>query len=89
MPYCHLCFVNSYCIYIKCEGKQTCFRDKSSIIRVNTLKGLFMENYDILLNIVDDELVEEGLGQVMSLGVLATLLSMAGIVEGATFKREV
>ena len=48
-----------------------------------------MENYDILLNIVDDELVEEGLGQVMSLGVLATVLSMAGIVEGATFKREV
>lgn len=48
-----------------------------------------MEEFDILLNIVDDELVEEGLGQVMSLGVLATLLSMAGIVEGATFKREV
>ena len=48
-----------------------------------------MEESDILFNIVDDELVEEGLGQVMSLGVLATLLSMAGIVEGATFKREV
>lgn len=48
-----------------------------------------MEEFDILLNIVDDELVEEGLGQVMSLGVLATVLSMAGIVEGATFKREV
>ena len=48
-----------------------------------------MKENDILLNIVDDELVEEGLGQVMSLGVLATLLSMAGIVEGATFKSEI
>lgn len=48
-----------------------------------------MEEFDILLNIVDDELVEEGLGQVMSLGVLATVLSMAGIVEGSTFKREI
>ena len=48
-----------------------------------------MEESDILFNIVDDELVEEGLGQVMSLGVLATVLSMAGIVEGATFKKEV
>ena len=48
-----------------------------------------MKKDDILLNIVDDELVEEGLGRVMSLGVLSTVLSMAGIVEGATFKREV
>ena len=48
-----------------------------------------MKEDDILLNIVDDELVEESLGQVMSLGVLATVLSMAGIVEGATFKREI
>ena len=48
-----------------------------------------MKEDDILLNIVDDELLEEGLGQVMSLGVLSTVLSMAGIVEGATFKREV
>lgn len=48
-----------------------------------------MKADDIILNIVDDELVEEGLGQAMSLGVLATVLSMAGIVEGATFKREV
>ena len=52
-------------------------------------RDYMMEFDDILLNIVDDELVEEGLGQVMSLGVLATVLSMAGIVEGATFKREV
>ena len=48
-----------------------------------------MKKDDIILNIVDDELVEEGLGRVMSLGVLSTVLSMAGIVEGATFKREV
>ena len=57
---------------------------------VNTSKrDYIMEFDDIILNIVDDELVEEGLGQVMSLGVLATVLNMAGIVEGATFKREV
>lgn len=57
---------------------------------VNTSKRDYMMEFDdIILNIVDDELVEEGLGQVMSLGVLATVLSMAGIVEGATFKREV
>ena len=57
---------------------------------VNTSKMDYMMEFDdIILNIVDDELVEEGLGQVMSLGVLATVLSMAGIVEGATFKREV
>lgn len=48
-----------------------------------------MKEDDIILNIVDDELVEEGLGQAMSLGVLATVLSMAGIVEGAQFKKEV
>ena len=52
-------------------------------------RDYMMEFDDIILNIVDDELVEEGLGRVMSLGVLATVLSMAGIVEGATFKREV
>ena len=52
-------------------------------------RDYMMEFDDIILNIVDDELVEEGLGRVMSLGVLSTVLSMAGIVEGATFKREV
>lgn len=57
---------------------------------VNTSKRDYMMEFDdIILNIVDDELVEEGLGQVMSLGVLATVLSMAGIVEGATFKKEI
>ena len=56
----------------------------------NNVNGFsYLEESDILLNIVDDKLLEEGLGQVMSLGVLATVLSMAGIVEGATFKREV
>lgn len=44
---------------------------------------------DLILNIVDDQLVEEGLGNMVSLGVLATVLGMAGIVEGATFKKEV
>ena len=52
-------------------------------------RDYMMEFDDIILNIVDDELLEEGLGRVMSLGVLSTVLSMAGIVEGATFKREV
>ena len=57
---------------------------------VNISKRDYMMEFDhIILNIVDDELVEEGLGRVMSLGVLSTVLSMAGIVEGATFKREV
>ena len=52
-------------------------------------RDYMMEFDDIILNIVDDELVEEGLGRVMSLGVLSTVLSMAGIVEGATFKSEI
>ena len=41
-----------------------------------------MEN-DIILNIVDDELVEEGLGQVVQLGVLASVLGFAGIVNAS------
>ena len=44
-----------------------------------------MENY-IILNIVDDELVEEGLGQVVQLGVLASVLGFAGIVNAQDFK---
>ena len=44
-----------------------------------------MEN-DIILNIVDDELVEEGLGQVVQLGVLASVLGFAGIVNAQDFK---
>ena len=44
-----------------------------------------MEN-DIILNIVDDELVEEGLGQLVQLGVLASVLGFAGIVNAQDFK---
>ena len=44
-----------------------------------------MEN-DIILNIVDYELVEEGLGQVVQLGVLASVLGFAGIVNAQDFK---
>lgn len=41
---------------------------------------------DIILNIVDDELVEEGLGQVVQLGVLASVLGFARIVNAQDFK---
>ena len=47
-----------------------------------------MEN-DIILNIVDDELVEEGLGQVVQLGVLASVLGFAGIVNAQDFKTNI
>ena len=42
---------------------------------------------DLVLNIVDDELAEEGIGRLMSYGLLAFLLGSAGIVEGATFNK--
>lgn len=44
---------------------------------------------DLILNIVDDTLVEEGMGQLISLGILSSILSAAGIVEGATFDANV
>ena len=47
-----------------------------------------MEN-DIILNIVDDELVEEGLGQMVQLGVLASVLGFAGIVDAQDFKSNI
>ena len=47
-----------------------------------------MENY-IILNIVDDELVEEGLGQMVQLGVLASVLGFAGIVNAQDFKTNI
>ena len=48
-----------------------------------------IDNLDnLVLNIVDDELAEEGLGKLMSYGLLAFLLGSAGIVEGATLDRE-
>ena len=43
---------------------------------------------NIVLNIVDDELAEEGIGKLMSYGLLAFLLGSAGIVQGATLDRE-
>lgn len=43
---------------------------------------------NLVLNIVDDELAEEGIGKLMSYGLLAFLLGSSGIVEGATFDRE-
>ena len=38
---------------------------------------------NLVLNIVDDDLVEEGLGKLVSYGLLSFLLGSAGIVEGA------
>ena len=43
---------------------------------------------NLVLNIVDDELAEEGIGKLMSYGLLAFLLGSSGIVEGATLDRE-
>lgn len=43
---------------------------------------------NLVLNIVDDELAEEGIGKLMSYGLLAFLLGSAGIVEGETLDRE-
>lgn len=42
---------------------------------------------NLVLNIVDDELVEEGAGKAIAFGVLAFLLGSSSIVEGAEFKR--
>lgn len=45
---------------------------------------------NLILNIVDDDgLAEEGLGQLVSFGILASVLSAAGIVEGATFNKNI
>ena len=43
---------------------------------------------DIVLNIVDEELVQEGIGNLISLGVLAFLLGSSGIVNAGQFKQE-
>ena len=43
---------------------------------------------NLVINIVDDELAKEGIGKLLSYGLLAFLLGSAGIVEGATFDRE-
>lgn len=41
----------------------------------------------LVLDILDDSQADESLGRAVSFGILATLLSMAGVVEGATFRR--
>ena len=43
---------------------------------------------DIVLNIVDEELVQEGIGNLISLGALAFLLGSSGIVNAGQFKQE-
>ena len=42
---------------------------------------------NLVLNIVDDELVDEGAGKAITFGLLAFILGSSGIVEGAEFKR--
>lgn len=42
---------------------------------------------NLVLNIVDDDLVEEGVGKLISFAVLAGMLGSAGIVEGAELDR--
>lgn len=42
---------------------------------------------NLVLNIVDDELAEEGAGKAITYGLLAFILGSSGIVEGAEFKR--
>ena len=54
-------------------------------------KRIMLENTidldNLVLNIVDDELVEEGAGKAIAFGVLAFLLGSSSIVEGAEFKK--
>ena len=42
---------------------------------------------NLVLNIVDDELVDEGAGKAIAFSILAFLLGSAGIVEGAEFRK--
>lgn len=41
----------------------------------------------LVLNIVDDELAEEGAGKAIAFSVLAFLLTSMGMVEGAEFRK--
>lgn len=41
---------------------------------------------DIILNIVDDQIVEEGLGQMVQLGILASVLGCSGMVDAQELK---
>lgn len=49
--------------------------------------GNMIDLDNLVLNIVDDELVEEGVGKAITYGLLAFLLGSSGIVEGAEFKK--
>ena len=42
---------------------------------------------NLVLNIVDDELVDEGAGKAIAFSILAFLLGSAGIVQGAEFRK--
>jgi len=53
------------------------------------LKDVAIDIDTLVLNIVDDELVEEGAGKLIGYSVLAFILGSAGIVEGAEFRRGV
>ena len=43
---------------------------------------------DIVLNIVDEDIVQEGMGKLISLGVLTFLLGSSGVVNAGQFKQE-
>ena len=48
-----------------------------------------LENLDdIVLNIVDEDLVQEGMGKLISLGVLTFMLGSSGVVNAGQFKQE-
>lgn len=49
--------------------------------------GNMIDLDNLVLNIVDDELVEEGAGKVIAFSALAFLLSSMGMVEGAEFRK--
>lgn len=51
-------------------------------------ESIGMEDLDnLVLNIVDDELAEEGVGKAIAFGVLAFLLGSANMVEAGEFKK--
>lgn len=47
-----------------------------------------MVDFDrLMLNIVDDQQMDEGLGKLVSFGILGFVLSASGVVDGATFNK--
>lgn len=48
-----------------------------------------MMTNDIILNIVDENLAEESVGQMVSLSILSTLLWAGGVVNAATFNKSI